>query len=186
MYKLEGQTPPAQVHTPHPNDSSLSITDTMLEFYYFGNISNMPSAYSCELGAHLLCFLDEASLQHVLGTLGINEAVCSVQGLSLVHPPSCFFYVACMLEGRGAELADMERSHSEQKHLCVQSFPPHLVDLGFDEEELNERRCAVDGCINELQRQAWLADEVKVLCQEVLYPQQGGGGFLLPIICAHI
>lgn len=146
----------------------------------------MPSAYSCELGAHLLCFLDETSLQHVLGTLGINEPVCSVQGLSLIHPPSSFFYVACMLEGRGAGLKDMERSQSEQKHLCVQSFLPDLVDLGFDEEELNESRCAVDGCINKLQSQAWLANEVKVLSQEILYPQQGGRGFLLPIICAYI
>ena len=56
--------------------------------------------YPCEFGAHLLCLFDETSLQHVLGTLGVDESVGSVQSLSLVHPPSCFLYVACMLQVR--------------------------------------------------------------------------------------
>lgn len=55
-------------------------------------------SYTRELGTHLLGFFDEASLQHVLGTLRVDKAVCSVQGLSLIHPSSCFLYVAGMLQ----------------------------------------------------------------------------------------
>lgn len=68
---------------------------------------------------------------------------------------------------------------------CVE-FTLNLVDLGLDEEELDERGCAVDGRVDVLQSQAGLVYEVKVLCQEILYPQQGGGGLLLPIICTHV
>lgn len=65
-------------------------------------------------------------------------------------------------------------------------FLLNLVDLGFDEEELDECRCAVDSSVDVVQSQAGLAYEVKVLGQEILYPQQGGGGLLLPIIYIHI
>lgn len=66
-------------------------------------------AYPCELRAHLLCFFDETSLQHVLGTLRVDEAVGSVQGLSLIHPPSCFLYVAGMLQSQEGGLEDVDR-----------------------------------------------------------------------------
>lgn len=69
--------------------------------------------------------------------------------------------------------------------VCVE-FILNLVDLGLDEEELNECGRAVDGGVDVLQSEAGLVYEVKVLRQEILYPQQGGRGFLLPIICTHI
>lgn len=61
----------------------------------------------------------------------------------------------------------------------------HLVDLGLDEEKLNERGRAVDGRVDVLQSDARLVYEVKVLRQEILHPQQGGWGLLLPVICTH-
>lgn len=143
----------------------------------------------CELGAHLLCFFNEAGLQHVLGTLGVDEAVSSVQGLSLVHPPSCFLDVAGVLQGRKQRKRQGECKYSRcQKFFLLYAnlFILNLVDLGLDEEELNERWCAVDGSIDVLQSEAGLVCEVKVLRQEILYPQQGGRGLLLPIICTHI
>ncbi len=65
-------------------------------------------------------------------------------------------------------------------------FMLNLVDFGLDEEELDERGRAVDGRVDVLQREARLIDEVKVLCQEILNPQQRGGRLLLPVICAPI
>lgn len=63
---------------------------------------------------------------------------------------------------------------------------PNLVDLGLDEEELDERWRAVNGGVDVLQSKARLVCEVKVLCQEILHPQQGRRRLLLPIICTHI
>lgn len=69
--------------------------------------------------------------------------------------------------------------------MCVE-FVLNLVDLGFNKEELDECGRAVDGSVDVLQSEAGLASEVKVLCQEILNPQQGGRGLLLSIICTHI
>ncbi|TNN51062.1 hypothetical protein EYF80_038743 [Liparis tanakae] len=41
-------------------------------------------------------------VHHVLGTLGVDEAVGRVQGLGFVHPPSRFLYVARVLRGNDA------------------------------------------------------------------------------------
>ncbi len=68
---------------------------------------------------------------------------------------------------------------------CCAEFTLDLVNLGLDEEELDERGRAVDGSVDVLQSEAWLVYEVKVLCQEILYPQQGGRRLLLPIICTQ-
>lgn len=65
------------------------------------------------------------------------------------------------------------------------TFLLNLVDLGLDEEELDERGRAVYGRVDVLQREAGLVYEVKVLSEEVLHPQQGGRRLLLPIICTH-
>lgn len=65
-------------------------------------------------------------------------------------------------------------------------FPTYLVDLGLDEEELNQGGRAVNGCVDVLQSQAGSVGVVKVLCQEVLNPEQGGGRLCLSIICANI
>lgn len=69
--------------------------------------------------------------------------------------------------------------------LCTE-FILNLVDLGLDEEELDERGGAVDGSVYVLQSEAGLVYEVKVLRQEILYPQQSCRRLLLPIVCAHI
>ena len=61
----------------------------------------------------------------------------------------------------------------------------NLVDLGLNKEELDKRGCAVNGTVDVLQSQAGLANEIKVLRQEILNPQEGGGRLLLPIICTH-
>ena len=69
--------------------------------------------------------------------------------------------------------------------MCAE-FTPYLVDLGLDEEELDERGRAVDSRVDVVQSEDGLTYEVKVLCQKILHPQQSGGGLLLPIICTHI
>ena len=58
----------------------------------------------------------------------------------------------------------------------------YLVYFGLDDEELDERGRAVDGGVDVLQGLAGLAHIVKVLCQEELDPQQGGGGLLSTVI----
>ena len=59
-----------------------------------------------EFGAHFLGLLDQASLQHVLSTLRVDEAVGGVQGLGLVHPARRLLYVARVLQ-RQRELKDL-------------------------------------------------------------------------------
>lgn len=54
--------------------------------------------------------------------------------------------------------------------MCVE-FLLNLVDLGFDEEELDECGRAVDGGVDVLQGEVGLGSEVKVLRQEILNPQ---------------
>lgn len=55
-----------------------------------------------ELGAHFLSLFDHASLQHILGTLGIDESVSGVQSLGLIHPLSGLSDIPSMLwEGKG-------------------------------------------------------------------------------------
>ena len=50
-----------------------------------------------ELGAHVAGLLHQVGAQHVLGTLGVDVAVSSVQGLCLVHHPHRFVQVTAML-----------------------------------------------------------------------------------------
>lgn len=64
--------------------------------------------------------------------------------------------------------------------MCAECY---LVNLGFDEEELDECRRALDGRVDVFERQSLLANHVVVLCQEVLHPQQRGWWFLLTVIC---
>ncbi len=58
---------------------------------------HIPNTNPCELGTHLFSLFDKASLQQILGTLGVDEAVSGVQGLGLIHPASSFTDVTCML-----------------------------------------------------------------------------------------
>jgi len=59
-------------------------------------------SHPCELGAHFLGLFDHASLQHVLGTLGVDESISSVQSLGFIHPLGSLFDVPSMLqEGKG-------------------------------------------------------------------------------------
>ena len=58
----------------------------------------------------------------------------------------------------------------------------YLVDLGLDDEQLYERGRALDGGVDVLQGQCLLAHHVVVLRQEVLHPQEGGGGLLLTAV----
>lgn len=51
----------------------------------------------CKLGTHLLCLFDETGLEQILGTLGVDEAVSSVETLGLVHPASSFTDVTRVL-----------------------------------------------------------------------------------------
>lgn len=53
-----------------------------------------------ELGAHFLGLFDHGRLQHVLGTLGVDESVSGVQSLGLIHPLGSLFDVASMLQER--------------------------------------------------------------------------------------
>lgn len=59
----------------------------------------------------------------------------------------------------------------------------YLVDLGFDEEELDEGGRALDGGVDVVERQRLLANHVVVLRQEVLDPQQRGRRLLFTVIC---
>jgi len=65
----------------------------------------------------------------------------------------------------------------------MQARATDLVDLGLDQEELDERGRAVDGGVYILQASALLAHVVKVLGQEVLHPEQGGGRLHLAVVC---
>lgn len=141
------------------------------------------STHPRELGAHLLGLLDQSGFQHVLGTLGVDEAVGRVQGLGLVHPSHRLLDVAGVLpvttetQSEARELPPAARTAG---------LPSYLVDLGLDEEELDQRGRAVDGCVDAVQSQAGSVGVVKVLRQEVLDPEQRGGRLLLPIVCADI
>lgn len=107
-----------QEKSQHQNHSCVWRMHTRLKhFLLFSN--------PCELGAHLLCFFNEAGLQHVLGTLGVDEAVSSVQGLSLVHPPSCFLDVAGVLQGRKQRKRQGECKYAR----CQNSFYFMLICL---------------------------------------------------------
>lgn len=56
-------------------------------------------SHPCELGAHFFRLLYHASLQHVLGTLGVDKSVSCVQSLGLIHPLSSLLDVPSMLWG---------------------------------------------------------------------------------------
>ena len=59
-------------------------------------------SHPCEFGAHFFSLFDHTSLQHILGTLGVDESVGGVQSLGFIHPLSSLSDVASMLrEGRG-------------------------------------------------------------------------------------
>lgn len=54
-------------------------------------------SHPCELGTHFLGLFDHASLQHVLGTLWVDESVGGVQSLGFIHPPNSLSDVPSML-----------------------------------------------------------------------------------------
>lgn len=60
-----------------------------------------------ELGAHFLGLFDHGRLQHVLGTLGVDESVSGVQSLGLIHPLGSLFDVASMLQERKRSAAEL-------------------------------------------------------------------------------
>lgn len=83
-------------------DLKMDRTKDLL-YYFFYIIIIMQKkiwgcCYPCELWAHLLCFFNQACFEQVLGTFGVNEAVSSVQSLTLIHPASCFPNVSSMLQ----------------------------------------------------------------------------------------
>lgn len=58
----------------------------------------------------------------------------------------------------------------------------YLVDLCLDDEELDKRRGAFDGRVDVLQGDGVLLDMIKMLGEEILHPQQGGGRLRLSVI----
>lgn len=77
-------------------------------------------------------------------------------------------------------MAPNGKRRREHRH----SGQAYLVNLGLDEEELNERGRALDGSVDVLQGQGLLVNQVVVLSQEILHPQQRGRRLLLAVICA--
>ncbi len=116
----------------------------------------LPHSFShpCELGAHFLGLFDHASLQHVLGTLGVDESVGGVQSLGLIHPLSSLSDVPSMLpedEGQyNSHDNRMATLHSQfkQSTLVQMSGVCYLVNLGFDKEEFDECGRTLDGCVD--------------------------------------
>lgn len=105
--------------------------------------SDFSAPHPSELGAHLLRLLDHASLQHVLGTLGVDESVGGVQSLRLIHPLSGLFDVPSVL--RQKETVKHQQQGRSSSSPRLQSY---LINLSFDQEELNERRRALDGSVD--------------------------------------
>lgn len=111
------------------SDVSLSLSAVSVYLY-----AHTDSPHPCELGTHLLCLFDHASLQHVLGTLWVDESVSGVQSLGLIHPLSGLFDVPSMLredkgqyKGQGnltATLHSSVRTFDARKRVCVWRMLP--------------------------------------------------------------
>lgn len=105
-------------------------------------------SHPCELGAHFLGLLDHASLQHVLGTLGVDEPVSGVQSLGLIHPLGSLFDVPSMLQEGPHNSHDKSTATLRSYKYIQMCAVRYLVNLGFDEEEFDECRRTLDGCVD--------------------------------------
>lgn len=152
----------------------------------FSQACDLHHTNPCELGTHLFSLFDKSSLEQILGTLGVDEAVSGVQTLGLIHPASSFTDVTCMLsreqdmENKVTLSCFMSWEHFETMWKCLTSFTSdcfndlsvlYLVYLRLDEEELYEGGGAFNGCVDVFKGKRLFANIVEMLSQEILNPQ---------------